>query len=439
MKFYNRKSELELFNKIYNQTAKYGRFTVLTGRRRVGKTMFAREFCKDKNNLYFFISKKSEKLLCAEFLEQYKEFTGKKVIGKIEYFTEIFELLLQYSVTNRFVLIIDEFQEFQATNSSLFSEIQKLWDQYKFESRIHLIFIGSIYSLMIKIFQNKKEPLFGRADRILAIKPFKPGTIKTILQDNNAYSNQSLFYNYLITGGIPRYLEILSDAGCFDPDKILDFIFSKDSPFLEEGKYLLIEEFGKEYGFYFTILELIASGKTARSEIESILEKSIGGYLDKLEHDYSIITKIKPFSAKKTGRIQKYQIKDNFIRFWFRFIYKYYSLVENENFEYLKKIVKRDLSTYSGHVLEELFRTLISSGGEFSVVGNYWEKGNKNEIDIVAIDDLNKRIKFYEVKLNPKRIDLAILKAKSEKLLKRYNNYQAEYKGLSLDDLDHYL
>lgn len=93
------------------------------------------------------------------------------VIGEITHFRDVFKLLMELANTQHFVLIIDEFQEFYRVNPAVYSEIQNLWDQYKRQSTVHVMFIGSIYSLMIKIFQNKKEPLFGRADRILYLKP----------------------------------------------------------------------------------------------------------------------------------------------------------------------------------------------------------------------------------------------------------------------------
>ncbi|WOE71056.1 hypothetical protein RZR97_05625 [Hydrogenimonas thermophila] len=92
---------------------------------------------------------------------------------------------------------------------------------------------------------------------------------------------------------------------------------------MQEGKNRLIEKFGKEYGTYFSILSLIASSKTSRSKIESILERNISGHLARLENDYHIIKSIKPIGSKKNSKTQKYEISDNFLAFWFRFIYKY--------------------------------------------------------------------------------------------------------------------
>ena len=65
-----------------------------------------------------------------------------------------------------FVLVIDEVQEFLQINPAIFSDIQELWDLYLYESQVQLVMLGSVYSLMKKIFQDSKEPLFGRADRI---------------------------------------------------------------------------------------------------------------------------------------------------------------------------------------------------------------------------------------------------------------------------------
>lgn len=437
LKFYNREKELEILNNIYDQCEKsYGKITVLTGRRRIGKSLLAKKYAEDKDFLYLFISKKTEKLLCEEFLLLYEEFTNTRFVGTIESFTQIFELLLQLGQKKRFVLIIDEFQEFQNINKSTFSEIQKLWDQYKFDTHIHIIFIGSIYSMMKKIFQDEKEPLYGRADRVLYIKAFNPKVIKEILIDNNAYNNENLFFNYLITGGVPRYQEILIENSLYNKQDILDYLFQKDSFFIEEGKTLLIQEFGKEYGIYFSILELIASGRTSRSELESIFEKSIGGFLERLEKEYDVIAKVKPIGAKKDSRNQKYVIKDNFLKFWFRFIYKNMTLIESDRLNYAKDLTNRDLSTFSGPILEKLFIEIISMSEEYGVIGNYWEKKNLNEIDIVGINEITEKIYFSEVKLNKDKIKINKLKEKTQNLIKRYTDYKVRFEGLSIDDIE---
>ena len=436
MKFYNRESELELLKRADELKSNHSVMTMVIGRRRVGKTsLILQEFSKDVK-LYFFVSKKSEPLLCEEFVAEVEDKLNVKIFGKIRRFEELFEYLLELGKNRSFTLVVDEFQDFFKVDNSIFSSIQKLWDLYKHSSKIHFIACGSIYSLMKKIYEDKKEPLFGRADFKIELKPFRVGVLKEILQDYNAYSAQNLLDFYTITGGVAKYIELFSLYKSFTKERMIDEILNPNSLFLQEGKNRLIEEFGKEYGVYFSILSLIASSKTSKSEIESILEKNISGYLYRLENNYSIIKSIKPIDAKPNSKVQKYEIVDNFLAFWFRFIYKYNSLIEAEAFDRLKEIINRDFATFEGKFLEKLFIELLKQKQIYTKIGNYWERGNKNEIDIVAVDELNKTMLICEVKLSKKRLNKEELIRKSTKLVQKYRDYKIEYKLWSLEDID---
>jgi len=439
MKFYNRKNELADLTKLYDQANTAARLTVITGRRRVGKTMLALQFAHKHKHLYLFVSKKSEHLLCREYLEEIRKNFSIPVIGEIKTFKEIFMLLIEHARKERFTLIIDEFQEFYNINPSVYSDIQHLWDVNKSSCRLNLICIGSVYSLMHKIFEESKEPLFGRADRILFLRPFSIRDMYTILADHGHKDGRTLFDCYAITGGMPKYLDILASNDVFQFDGIADFILTDNSPFLNEGRSLLIEEFGKEYGTYFSILELIASGKTARTEIESVLEIHAGAYLAKLETDYALIAKIKPINAKPNSRLQKYRIIDNFLGFWFRFIFKNRSAVETGNFSYIRKIINRDYSTYAGRILESFYQQVFAESGRYNRIGTYWERGNQNEIDLVAVNDLRKEVVFADIKLDSSRINLKALKEKASTLLEEYKGYKKEWLGLHIQNIREFL
>ena len=442
MKFYNRDRELAELRKLYKQTSTQARMTVITGRRRVGKTSLALEFVKDHKHLYLFVSKKPETLLCMEFLQSIRENFVIPVVGEIKTFREIFILLLELAKQEQFTIILDEFQEFYNINPSVYSEIQHLWDVNKAKCRMNLICIGSVYSLMHKIFEEKKEPLFGRADRNLFLKPFPIKTIQEVLADNGSNSAKgvkSLLDVYILTGGLPKYLELLTTNSALTFEKMMDFVLQADSPFISEGKNLLIEEFGKDYGTYFSILELISLGKTARTEIESLLEVDIGGYLDRLENDFGLISKHKPINAKPNSRTQKHKIRDNFLNFWFRFIYRNRSAIETGNFQYVRDVIQRDYATYSGGILERCFHGLLADTGRFNQVGSYWERGNLNEIDLVAINDLKKRLVIADIKLNKAKLNIEALKAKAKDLLASYPGYEVEWLGLSMENIADYV
>ncbi|HBG06594.1 MAG: ATPase [Geobacteraceae bacterium GWC2_58_44] len=439
MKFYNRANELAELGKLYQQASESARMTVITGRRRVGKTMLALEFVKSHRSLYLFVSKKSEALLCAEFLEEIKKTFDVPVYGEIRHFRDVFALLIDVAKRERFTLIMDEFQEFYAINPAVYSEIQHLWDRNKSACRMNLICIGSVYSLMHRIFEESKEPLFGRADRILLLKPFSIRNVQAVLQDYRHDDLKTLFDCFALTGGLPKYLEILASNGALPYNEMLDFMLSEHSPFLNEGRNLLIEEFGKEYGTYFSILELIANGKTARTEIESVLEIHAGTYLARLEQDYGLISRRKPINTRPNARLVKYIINDNFLNFWFRFIFRNRSAVEAGNYAYIREVIDRDFATWSGLMLERFFHELFAESGDYNVIGSYWEKGNQNEIDLVAVNDLKKILTIAEIKLNKARINPEALKKKAEKLLVSYQGYEVRWLSLGLEDAGQYL
>jgi uncharacterized protein len=456
MRFYDRESELAVLREMRKQSEQGARMIVITGRRRVGKTRVVREAFGDAfgkafgevsgelpgasaggNDLvYFFVARKNEALLCEEFSRIIQDCLGVRIIGSLTSFAQIFEYLLEISTQRSFTLAIDEFQEFLTVNPAVYSVMQHLWDTYKTRAKLNLVLCGSIYSLMQRLFENSKEPLFGRADRKIAMKPLGVPVLRRILEDHHPrYSPKDLLVFFLLTGGIAKYVELLVDQAALTVDTMLDAVLAEHSFFLYEGRDVLIDEFGRDHATYFSILSLLAGSRTGRSEMESALGRNIGGHLDRLEKDYNIIHKVRPLFAKTGSRFLKYAMDDNFLNFWFRFIFKNLSAVEMGNPGYVRRVVERDLNTYSGPFLEKYFIRLLEQSGRFNRIGPSWERGNANEIDIVAVNDLERKLLFAEVKLNKANINLTRLRAKAKNILAAHPGYEAQFQGLSLDDM----
>lgn len=437
MRFYNRENEIKALLDTAERAKEHAQMTFVVGRRRIGKTAMILKAFEDRPFVYLFITRKAEGLLCQEFCQQIEAQLSIKLYGHFDDFPSLFGYLLELSCKEHFTLVIDEFQEFFSLNASIYSSMQNLWDRYKDKSHLNLVCLGSIYSLMNKIFENHQEPLYGRANQKIKLGPLALSVQKEILQDNSqVVTSEDLLGFYMVTGGIPKYIELLVQHKALSFDKIINVFFEQHSIFIHEGKDILIEEFGKDYTTYFSILSLIASSKTYRSEIESILQKGVGGYLDKLEKHYGLIQTIKPILAKPESRIQKYCIKDNFLNFWFRFCYKNLSALEISNYDYVKSIVKQDYPTYSGMVLEKYFRQKFSESGDYNIISSYWEKKNQNEIDLVALNQHKKKAVIVEVKRNKEKIDINQLKEKAKNLVaKQLKGYAINYQGLSLEDV----
>ena len=436
MKFYDRQKELEALARNLEQSKRNSCFTVMVGRRRIGKTSVLLESVKNEKYLYLFVSRKSETLLCAQFQKDAGEALGMRIFGNITQLKDLFEQLLIFAVKEHYTLIIDEFQELNRVNPSIFSDIQNLWDQYRDKAKINFIVCGSIYSMMMKIFENEKEPLFGRLNSKIVFQPFTVSVIKEILNDYHPhYCSEDLLCLYMITGGVPKYIDLLMEAGAVTREKMLKMVALPDSPFIWEGKDFLISEFGKDYGIYFSILQLIASGKTSQSEIDSIIGKNTGAYLANLETEYSLLARNKPMFSKPESRKTRWSLNDNYLQFWFRFIYPNQSLIEMGKHELLREYIDNDYESYSGWVLEKYFRRKIAENERVTSIGKYWDQKGVNEIDLIALNDLDNTAIVAEVKRNPKKIDMPLLHAKVHSLKKELSKYQVDIRALSMDDM----
>lgn len=439
MRFFDREVEIEELRAARAMSQINAQFTVVTGRRRIGKTTLIRKAYEDSPFLYFFVARKSEKELCSGYLKEIEQRLDIPMIGATESFAEIFEYLMKLSLKQSFTLVIDEFQEFYRVNASVYSEMQKIWDVYHEDSKINLVVCGSIFSMMVKIFMDDKEPLYNRENRFMKIKPFGPSVLKEILKEYHPdYNNEDLLALYAFTGGVAKYIQLLIDSEAYTPDKMINRIVNPSSIFIGEGKAILIEEFGKDYGTYFSILSAIAKGKTSRAEIEDTVGKEVGGYLTKLEENYEIIKKIHPAFESNPKKNIHYVIEDNFFLFWFRYIYRYGYMIEIEAYEGLREVIMNDYNIFSGLILERYFKQLLIESKSFTRIGSWWDRKGVNEIDIIGENELRKELTFIEVKRNRDRYRESLLRKKAEVFFNSvgdFKGYEINYKGISMEDM----
>lgn len=439
MKFYNRETEIKKLHDIKEQSNNNAQFSVITGRRRIGKTQLLLKAYENTNFLYFFVAKKSEIILCKDFQQELKTKLNIPILGEVQSFSDLFEYIVLLSYHQNITLIIDEFQEFFTINPSIYSDMQRIWDLHKDKSKLNLIVSGSVISLMYKIFENHEEPLFGRANHFIRLKAFNVETLKEIIFDYNPnYQPDDLLALYSFSGGVAKYVQLFMDNGWITKDKMIDGMIDENSIFIYEGKNLLIDEFGKEYGIYFSILTAIAEGKTKRTDIENLLKKEIGGYLTKMKKDFNLIKKQQPIFSNNNNKNIRYLIEDNFITFWFRFIYKYSSMIEIGAYEQLKKIIHRDYSTFSGYMLEKFFRDKAKISQSYTSIGNYWDRKGETEIDFIGIDELEKRIDFAEIKRQKDNISLGKVEQKVNDFLTQhyqFNSFTPNIFAWSLEDM----
>ena len=453
MKFYNRENELARLKEIASLSADSAHLMVLTGRRRVGKTELIRKFAEEQEQvLYFFVSKKKPLVLLEEFRELLSVRIPILKTVVFNNFRDFFTFLFMQMEQKPLFIIFDEFQNFQQVDPSVFSTLQDIWDRRKDVIKGAIICVGSVQTLMQEIFEGAKEPLFGRVTARLYLKPLEANVIADLLREQKVDPAKQLLFYYTLFGGIPKYYFLLDRYRLFGNDRteiIRKFFCECDALLQQEGKELLIEEFGKNYHLYFSVLQVIASGVTQMARIADcagINVNSISKYLEELTSNYQIIERRVPVTEtrneQKNGR---YYLKDQLLRFWFRYIFSNQSMLAIGDESGLLAKIEGDLQTLMGWSFEDLIRTLLLERNDttvipfrFSKIGGFWNKSGDVEIDIVAMDDETGNILIGECKLNGNRFTNAEaqrLKVKAESIAWRKGSRKEYYALFCLEDV----
>jgi len=443
MRFYNRQIELQTIREWVRLSARRMQVGVVYGRRRIGKTRLVKEAVGRHPFLYFFVERKPLTDLLQDFQEEIGTYTDRYAGTRPENLGAFLDMIGRLATEKSLVVVFDEFQNFRYIDPAVFGTFQKWIDANQDRVGLTVIFVGSMFSLMKKIFTEYKEPLYGRLTGQIFLKPLDPLTEAVILSDLNLYTPENWLRFHTIFGGVPRYYDLLSDrADTVDTpmDAVQSLIVSPYAVLKEEGRALLMEEFGKKYMVYFSILQAVSRGSTTRTQIANatgLNYNRLGPYLDELEKHYELIERQTPvLSRKERSKTSCYRIIDPFTRFWFRYLFKYGRYIEIEAYDALMAIISRDLPVLEGVVFEELITRLLvflNRQGKwvfpFDEIGRYWDRMNR-EIDLVAVNRREKTILFAECKLNAKRITPGLWKAlekKSRPILKKHKDFDPVY------------
>lgn len=426
MKFIDRKREMFTLEKEYNRE---NSFVVLYGRRRTGKTTLIKEFIKDKNTFYFFADKQNESLQINRFKNQLAEHFKDEFLKKIEIndWDTIFDYFINKIGDEKFVLVIDEFQYLCLMNKGFSSAFQRIYDEKIADKNVMVILCGSLISMMYSEVLSYDSPLYGRRTAQIKLQPISFEYYKEFF-DNK--SKRELIEFYSITGGIPKYI-LEFDRNRNPLWNIENNIFNKDNFLYSEPKFLLQEEIN-DLSRYFSILNSIALGNTKLSSICSHLglnSSSMTSYITKLI-DLDILEKEVPVTENiENGKKGLYKIKDNYLKFWFSYVYPYQSYLEIENLSYPLEKIKNEFNLWVSKIYEDLARETILNNSEIPFpikkLGRWWN--NNEEIDIVGLGD--NEIIFGECKWSSKKVGLNVLLSLKEKSksVKWNNSSRKEY------------
>ena len=412
MKFLGREKEILDLEKEY---ARDGGFVVIYGRRRIGKTTLIKQFIKSKTAFYFLATKEVESQSMKRFAGVIARTTGNSVLQKAAFsdWLDLFQAVADYKPNEKKVLVIDEFPYLVKVNDSFPSILQNAWDEILKDSNVMLILCGSLISMMKKHALSYESPLYGRRTAQMRIAPLPFTTV----YENQKLSFEEAAEQYSITGGVPKYMEFFSDGQPLY-EQIKENVLSKNGFLYEEPNFLLTDEVQVPTN-YFSIIKVIADGNHKLGTIAGILgleTSALTPYLKTLS-ELGFIEKQVPVTEKNAEKTRKglYFISDNFLRFWFRYVYPYKGELEIDNMQIsldeLDKDFKEKFVAFAyKDICKEIFARLCSDKAiDFtsSKIGSYWlnDKSGNTQIDVMAVDTVNKRLFAGECKYHNQPID----------------------------------
>ena len=419
-KFINREIELKRIKNLLSSD-KF-EFIVIYGRRRVGKTALLKKVIENRKALYFLCARRNIRYNLRKFSYKVCEFLN---IPKVEFksFLEAFEAIL--SKEKNPIVVMDEFGYLVEKDEGILSDFQEIVDEVLKDTKAKLILCGSYVSVMQGRVIGKKSPLYGRNTMQLNLKPLK---FRHLFEWFPKIKFEDALKIYAVTSGIPKYLEFFEGR---DVESEIAEKFFDSSSFLYNDAVNLLSEELRDYSTYFQILEAIALGYTKITEIGNyafVEAKDVYFYLKNLM-SLGIVERVIPILAPRKGRRGIYKIKDNYFRFWFKFISEFQEEIESYAQDIAIENFRKKFNTYLGEVFEDLCLELVKNLRflPFTKIGKWWHKDK--EIDIVALNERTKEILFCECKWQNKVNAKKIAKELAEKsqYVQWHNEERKEY------------
>ena len=408
-----RQNELQRLEDMYN-SSKF-EFLVMYGRRRVGKTTILQEFSRSHKAVFFSAQEKNDTLNLNDFSKIIQFHFDKHYIAAFPGWEEAFKYItvrsaLQPESKEKTVIIIDEFPFIAKQNASVKSTLQHIIDHEWKDTNLMLVLCGSSVSFMLNEVMGYESPLYGRATSTMEVLPFDYRESADFFRK---YTNVEKAIAYGILGGIPRYLMEFSDDLCIR-ENIRDHVLMPGSFLSDEPSAMLRMEL-REPGVYASILEAIANGHNKIREIANKIHEDSA----KVSKYIAILTSLRlaekqsPCGEPENSKKVIYSLTDNYLRFWYRYVFSNKSYYEMLGPEEAAAEIEENLNDFMGPAFENICVQYLKRMARLRKlpfvpyhIGKWW--GNnpylraQDDVDILAINKKGDEALFCECKFTNK-------------------------------------
>jgi AAA+ ATPase superfamily predicted ATPase len=388
--FFDRRSELDALERAWRASG--ASLVLVWGRRRSGKTRLLGRFVEGKRAVFYGAAEQASAAELSAFSAAARAAlhpTGRDLLAHGEFpdWETAFTYLAQQATRRRLVVVIDELPYLVAAEPALPSLLQRFWDHRGRASKLTLVLCGSAQAIMEDL-QARNAPLFGRVDVRMQLRPFTP-TDAALFMPRLSATEKAIAYGVL--GGMPVYLARWRDDRGHRAN-LRRLFGDPTSPLFEEGEFVLANELHEGAG-YFRILRAIASGHRTYGAIRQFADIEVQRQLETLIH-LGLVARVTPVTEDpaRTKRVV-YRIADNFLAFWFRFVYRHRAdIARGLGKEIVDRAIVPHLPDYMGEPWEEMCRDYLRDRAargalpvEVSSIGPWWNADHSVEIDAVGL------------------------------------------------------
>ena len=419
---------LDFVNRIKEQqeleaSAQKGGLLVVFGRRRVGKTRLLAHWLRSRGGMYSQALEGPMDMQIQQVFTDIRSQLSTQIVPKT--WSEFLELLTMQK--KPWSLCIDEFPYLTAVEPSLPSMLQK-WLDHSMARGCQLILAGSSTRMMNDLFLNRSAPLYGRAHKLLHVKPMEYSAFCDACSLKP--TDMASFEKFSLVGGIPKYWEFVEKGK--DVVALAESLYFDFAPYMEQEPQRILRDEGVNGTSAISVLEAVGRGAERPSEIAcrlGIPQTNLSRVLQQLL-DASVLEREMPFgeSVRTTKKIL-YRIADPTMRFWFRVYSPHQSLWRTFDAEQKQKLIHDHAST----VFEDACRSRYMGGSR------YWEKDI--EIDIVAKDPQDAKglvvaeVKWRKLTAAERRNVMSQLQQKWSRTALSHKNPQVRFEVMDAMDL----
>lgn len=430
--FYGRDQPLAELRKIISEPRWF--FCRVAGRRRIGKTTLLKELAQTtpalsdhtgSKLLYLQVPDSDERDVVASFRRQLQESEAAGVRALAPKVIDFATMALAIGMACRagVVVVLDEFQYFTRAKMRPFNSfLQTEVDALRFDNPKQggLFVLGSLQSEMDALLEDKAAPLFGRITHRLDLNHWDFEDLQHMFASQNIDDPSQWLTFWTFFEGVPKfyhdaYVQGLFEvpAGQFAQELLITMFVKSSSPLAEEADTWFLRELR---GKAVSVLNYLAEhpgcshGDLLAALNDSSEPNALGSNLLRLVNNYAMVDKLQPVFADSKSRNARYYVADNFLQAWLAVAKPARQTARMQPVAKALSLAMPRLQGLEGFAFEKLIRKLHlecsqKGKGDFELTSlnlGYWNRSRNRdqsiEIDLVALDESSKKIRFGSCK-----------------------------------------